>query len=300
MKQYAECTSDVKALLRIDPNNAQAKALANEIVELSDNDEFETDSSPKYQQQPPKSIPINAIIEQSSRSKKNETNILSTGSSTTLTVQSQTVKLMTTKATKPTDQSKTSLAVSSASPVLEDQMKSLLESGAVKITGKNTDMKFNNDKSISETTIRPKPSTVIINKLARSGTLKVPEVPSDPPKTLYELERVWRGMKCHPELFAQYLGKFRPGTYKRVFKESLSHDLISSALVSLRDHATSETTIAFLEGLQQSSAFNMLVHTLPMEDIHNLQAIFVKLQFAAADNVEAADKITALKKAYNV
>jgi hypothetical protein len=62
-----------------------------------------------------------------------------------------------------------------------------------------------------------------------------PPVPSEPPKTVYELERVWRGLKNHPSLFAEYLCLFKRSTFKRVIKETISPDLISSVLSAVKD-----------------------------------------------------------------
>lgn len=108
--------------------------------------------------------------------------------------------------------------------------------------------------------------------------LKAPEVPIDPPKTLYELERVWRGLKDHPSLFAQYLGVFKKSTCKRVFKESLSNDLMTSLLGALRDHAPPQTSVTILTGLSEASGFGMAVQLLPAEDLNCLRDIFTKLE----------------------
>lgn len=45
---------------------------------------------------------------------------------------------------------------------------------------------------------------------------KEPELPKSPPSTVYELERVWRGCRGHPQLFAKYLAMFQKSTFKKV------------------------------------------------------------------------------------
>lgn len=104
-----------------------------------------------------------------------------------------------------------------------------------------------------------------------------PEVPQTPPATLYELERNWRALKSNPQLFAEYLKTFKASTFKKVFKESLSSELISSMLVALRDHSDASSIVAILGGLAQSSGFDMMVMMLPADDAHSLGAIFSKL-----------------------
>lgn len=102
-----------------------------------------------------------------------------------------------------------------------------------------------------------------------------PIVPSEPPKTVYELERVWRGLKNRPDLFADYLKTFKKSTYKKVVKETCSPDLVSSMLQSVRDHLIRVDTItAFgvLEGLASTPNFGMTVSLLPSTDIECVTA----------------------------
>lgn len=131
-----------------------------------------------------------------------------------------------------------------------------------------------------------------------SGLLRAPEVPSEPPKTLYELERIWRGLKERPDLFAQYLGTFKKSTFKRVIKESLSPDLMSSLLVSLRDHATVPVITTVLEGFSETSGFEMTVQLLPEDDLACLQSIFAKICIADTDKSTA--NVVELKRKYGM
>lgn len=126
------------------------------------------------------------------------------------------------------------------------------------------------------------------------GALRItPEVPQTPPATLYELERNWRALKSSPQLFAEHLKTFKASTFKKVFKESLSSELISSMLVALRDHSDAPSIVAVLGGLAQSSGFDMMVMMLPEDDTHKLGAIFSKL-----DGEDAQVKL--LKAKYKV
>ena len=139
-----------------------------------------------------------------------------------------------------------------------------------------------------------------VKKSGEKRSLRAPEVPSDPPKTLYELERIWRGLKERPDLFAQYLGTFKKSTFKKVMKESLSPDLLSSLLVSLRDHATVSVIITVLEGLSQTSGFEMTVQLLPEEDLGCLQSIFAKVSIAEDGATASVANTVELKRRYGM
>jgi tetratricopeptide (TPR) repeat protein len=45
---------------------------------------------------------------------------------------------------------------------------------------------------------------------------KAPEVPTTPPATVYEMERVWRGLRGRADLFASYLACFKKSTFRKV------------------------------------------------------------------------------------
>ena len=125
-----------------------------------------------------------------------------------------------------------------------------------------------------------------------------PIVPSEPPKTVYELERVWRGLKNRPELFADYLRTFKKSTFKKVVKEAVSSDLVSSMLVSVRDHLIrTDTATAFnvLEGLSNTPNFGMTVSLLPAADIECVSACIDHL----TTHVDRS-RGEALRLAYNI
>jgi tetratricopeptide (TPR) repeat protein len=116
---------------------------------------------------------------------------------------------------------------------------------------------------------------------AKISPLKRPTVPTDPPKTVYELEKVWRALKSYPDLFAQYLAGFKKSTYKKVFKETLSSELQSSVFLSLRDHASAATVVATLTGIAAMSSFDMTLSLLPAGDLALLRQVLDKPEVAA-------------------
>lgn len=135
---------------------------------------------------------------------------------------------------------------------------------------------------------------------AKDISVKTPSVPADPPKTVYEFERIWRGLKNHPALFAQYLQGFKKSTYKKVLKETCSPDLLSSLLVSVRDHLLKadghvEKGVSVLEGLASIPKYEMIRFVLPGEDLACMSAcvdyVSVHLGAERADGLRAKLKL---------
>ena len=91
----------------------------------------------------------------------------------------------------------------------------------------------------------------------RRTKVRAKAVPSTPPKTQYELEKVWRDLKTEPAAFAQYIKIFKASTYKKVLKESLNEEVLSGMLAAASEHLSSEAAARMLHGIAQSSGFSM-------------------------------------------
>jgi tetratricopeptide (TPR) repeat protein len=118
--------------------------------------------------------------------------------------------------------------------------------------------------------------------------VKEPSLPSELPKTVYELERVWRGLKSRPDLFVQYVSSFKKNTFKKVFTDSASPDLLSSVFLAMNEHLIrsdiseiSETNVNdavhILSGLGGINKFDLTLSLLPEEDIANIKSVLNKL-----------------------
>jgi tetratricopeptide (TPR) repeat protein len=132
----------------------------------------------------------------------------------------------------------------------------------------------------------------------RMISVATPTLPTEPPKTVYELERVWRGMKNHPALFGQYLRLFKRTTFKKVIKETVSPDLISSILLAVKEHllvTDSAAALVVLEGLTKTPKFEILLSILPEEDLCCIRDCVEHL--ATHADRERGDK---LKEAYHL
>jgi Potential Monad-binding region of RPAP3 len=131
---------------------------------------------------------------------------------------------------------------------------------------------------------------------------RLPSVPSEAPKTLYEFERNWRGLKTHLNLFGQYLTLFNSkAAVKKVFKEALTPELLSSVFAALRDFCTPETVLRVLGGLSQTSHFPMTLALLMEEDLQCIKTIFTNL-LRSNCGIDAAteESLKALRVQYNV
>ena len=129
-----------------------------------------------------------------------------------------------------------------------------------------------------------------------------PIIPSEIPKTLYELERAWRGLKDRPDLFAKYITQNiqKKSVIKKVFKEAISPELLSSVFVSLRDYCEVDVILTVLGGLSVVNHFNMTLALFPEEDIKCLKLIFIKCM----DNIEISESrkesLQQLREAYKM
>jgi tetratricopeptide (TPR) repeat protein len=135
-------------------------------------------------------------------------------------------------------------------------------------------------------------STKERSPLPKVVSTKRPTVPAEAPKTVYELEKVWRALKSYPDLLAQYLAVFKKGTYKKVFKETVSPDLLSSVFAALRDHAEPEVVQATLDGLGNIPSFGMMSVLLSAEDQQVAREALARLEDSNPKKAELIKKFT--------
>ena len=116
-----------------------------------------------------------------------------------------------------------------------------------------------------------------VSPQTKKVTTKRPAVPTEPPKTVFEMEKVWRALKSYPDLWAQYLAAFKKSTFKKCFKEAVNPDLLSSVFSALRDYAEPRVVVSTLEGLVGLASFSMTLALLPGEDLAAAQAALEKV-----------------------
>lgn len=154
----------------------------------------------------------------------------------------------------------------------------------------------------------PPPASTTVTSTA-SAPVRKPfkrelSVPSEVPKTLYEFERAWRGLKDRPDLFAQYLRQNirEKSVVRKVFKESISPDLLSAVFISLRDHCTAVFSYSFLLSLSTVRHFSMTLALLQEEDLQCVRAILSKecVTDASIEGEAVKESISQLKLLYKI
>jgi hypothetical protein len=111
---------------------------------------------------------------------------------------------------------------------------------------------------------------------------------------------VWRSLKTQPAEFAKYIATFKKSTYKRVIKETVSPDLISSMLEAVRDHSSGiKPTILVLEGLGEIDFFDLFLSLLPEQDISCLKTIFAAL-VASETTAKIRARVEELRNLYRL
>jgi tetratricopeptide (TPR) repeat protein len=115
------------------------------------------------------------------------------------------------KANRPTQSLTPTAKELSKAPKVSGEIKSKISiTGASELKDSHT--------SLTESKELPVRAERIESKVARKvqGMTLKPEVPDVPPTTVYELERVWRGLRGRADLFAKYLCIFKKVTFKKV------------------------------------------------------------------------------------
>jgi hypothetical protein len=154
----------------------------------------------------------------------------------------------------------------------------------------------------------PPPASTAVTSTASAPVKKPfkrePSVPSEVPKTLYEFERAWRGLKDRPDLFAQYLRQNirEKSVVRKVFKESISPDLLSAVFISLRDHCTAVFSYSFLLSLSTVRHFSMTLALLQEDDLQCVRAILSKecVIDASIEGEAVRESIAQLKLLYKI
>merc|ERR1711988_91507 len=122
------------------------------------------------------------------------------------------------------------------------------------------------------------------NKTTKSplkrSPVKVPTVPTEQPKNVYELERIWRGLKTHPKLFAKYVTNLKTATIKKVFNDNVSSDLYSSLFEVCSTFVVQDSpkdAFRVLESLTRMKGFELTASLWPKKDVQYIEEVFSKV-----------------------
>lgn len=95
----------------------------------------------------------------------------------------------------------------------------------------------------------------------------------------------------------QYLETFKKSTFKKIFKEAVSGDLLGSIFQSLNSaNISAKVMLKILSGLSEMNSFDLTISLLPKEDIEQLKQVFEKLQ----NHKDSIDEINDLKSLYKL
>ena len=104
----------------------------------------------------------------------------------------------------------------------------------------------------------------------------------------------------------KYLSVFKKGTYKKVIKESVTPDLVTSLLVAVKDHSESTAfQLSALEGLTSVQNFSLMASLLPEADIQKVREILsvVEARLTASEESkkeESLQRVAELRKAFRL
>ena len=132
----------------------------------------------------------------------------------------------------------------------------------------------------------------------RISPVKVPTVPTEQPKNVYELERIWRGLKTHPQLFAKYITTLKSVTIKKVFNDNVSSDLYSSLFEVCSTFVVQDSpkeAFRVLESLTMMKGFELTASLWPKKDMQYIEEVFTKVSSSGA---VPSDKVDAMKRIY--
>jgi hypothetical protein len=133
------------------------------------------------------------------------------------------------------------------------------------------------------------------NPLTNSSVL----VPTEPPKTSYEVETFWNSVRSEPLLFGKYLRLLEPAQLGKLFRSPVPADMFSSILqvVELWSESEPEFSWNFLEQLPHIYRFETNVLFKTQKDKLALNKIF---SVAEEKKLASADKLAALKSKFRV
>lgn len=241
-----QCIEDLKLLLSLEPGNKAAEIELAKSNQLLQEQRKAVTKSPKTTQAP------SSVKADESKQKSESQNDL------------EMKPVATRRRVKPTEETSNSDNAVKESIVVNDvNMKPV---SPVKIA--------------DESTVKSNDSIGDAKKLS-TVRAKESNIPTEPPKTEYEFERVWRSLRTQPALFMQYVSTFKSSTFRKVFKAgSISSDLLSSMLHIFLDftHVHTKLVGMLLESLAEVNNFGMILILMPEEDLKCVQAIIAKLR----------------------
>jgi tetratricopeptide (TPR) repeat protein len=138
----------------------------------------------------------------------------------------------------------------------------------------------------------------VVNAAVEQAKARV-QIPSTPPKTSFEIEKVRR--ECIHDLAAwgKYLSSIKPKSIKKIFGSSLSEDMLSSIIHGIASYfipGKPKKALSFMKHLSKVNRFGTNLMFLSDSDKRVLVTIFVSL---SSSNVNQ-ETLKTVRKAYQV
>ena len=138
-----------------------------------------------------------------------------------------------------------------------------------------------------------------VSAAARQIKVKA-KVPTNPPKAMYELEKVWRELKGQgAEDVAAYLAIFKASTWKKVFKLDTNPDIVLDFIRVCDSHLAASAPKAAataLKGIAKCSGFSMTLMMLSDGDKDAVRGACATLE--ARPSGKYAEDVAEIKKMY--
>ena len=107
-------------------------------------------------------------------------------------------------------------------------------------------------------------------------------------------------LKDKPEQFAVYLLKFKKSTFKRVVREAMSPEILSTILNVTEMYLLDPVAkLTVLDGVSSTTVFSFMLSIISDEDLQCIKNIFDQLK-SHKDNELWREKLLALNKLYNI
>jgi tetratricopeptide (TPR) repeat protein len=129
-------------------------------------------------------------------------------------------------------------------------------------------------------------------------------LPTEPPKTASEFERVVKAFKDDPTALASYVRLIEPSVYPQLFQHSFDADKLLTLLHCIADHylpTDYELSFRILSVLPSVNRFGMIAMLIPKAEKETLRKVFADLEAAVAAAGRAAElQVSPLKTKYKM
>merc|ERR1711865_480292 len=143
------------------------------------------------------------------------------------------------------------------------------------------------------------PSTPVVHAAVESARKRAAQIPSTPPKTSFEIEKVRRELKSDMNAWGEYLHKIPTKKLVKIIGSSLSEDMLSSMIQGIAAYfipTYPKRALSFMKQLAKVNRFGTNLMMLETSDNQILVTIFVSLSSCNV-NQETLKKV---RKTYGV